>query len=172
MELGYIQSSLLKDERLVYGVRPHWIIFTSTAWSFIAAIYLLFFARISLSWNVYGNISFREAISFGFLMASAYLFLSSYIYYATSEYGVTNKRVLIKVGWIRRASLEIMLDKVEGVLVDQSISGRLFNFGEITIIGTGGTKDSFPYIPDPLRFRREVQEQVAEYDAQFRRPMA
>ena len=170
MPMNYTQSNLLKDEKLMYGVRPHWIIFSSTVWAIVAASYLLFFAPISISFNVYGNISVREAISFGFFAAAIYLFVSAYLYYLTSEYGVTNKRVLIKTGWISRASLEIMLDKVEGVLVDQTIPGRLFNYGSITIIGTGGTKDTFPYIPNPLMFRRTVQEQIAILEDRYRRP--
>ena len=71
---------------------------------------------------------------------------------------------MIKVGWIKRSSLELLLDKVEGVLVDQSIPGRIFNYGIITIIGTGGTKDSFPYIPNPLLFRKNVEEAVEEFE--------
>lgn len=171
MPMDYIKSNLLKDEKLVYAIRPHWIIFSSTAWAIAAAIYLMFFAPISISFNVYGNISVRTAISLAFLAASIYLFLGSYIYYVTSEYGVTNKRVLIKTGWISRASLELMLDKVEGVLVDQSIPGRLFDFGSITIIGTGGTKDTFPYIPNPLLFRKMVQEQITLFEDRFRNPI-
>lgn len=170
MTMNYTRSNLLQNEKLIYGIRPHWIIFSSTVWAIVAAVYLLFFAPISISFNVYGNISVREAISFCFFAASIYLFLSAYLYYLTSEYGVTNKRVLIKTGWISRASLEIMLDKVEGVLVDQTIPGRLFNYGSITIIGTGGTKDTFPYIPNPLEFRRTVQEQIAVLEDRYRRP--
>ncbi|HLD84337.1 MAG TPA: PH domain-containing protein, partial [Coxiellaceae bacterium] len=68
--------------------------------------------------------------------------------------------VMIKIGWIQRNSLEIMLEKVEGVFVDQSVAGRVIGYGAITIIGTGGTKDRFPFIPDPLTFRRAVQQQI------------
>ncbi len=171
MPMNYINSNLLKDEQLIYGTRPHWIIFSSTAWTIVASIYLMFFAPITISFNVYGPISVRMAISLAFLAASVYLFLSSYIYYVTSEYGITNKRVLIKTGWIRRESLELILDKVEGVLVDQTIPGRLFDYGTITVIGTGGTKDSFPYIPNPLYFRKMVQEQITLFEDRFRTPI-
>lgn len=169
MTMRYTESSLLTNEKLIYGIRPHWIIFSTTVWAVFAAIYVLFFAPINIPFYVWGNISVRVAAGLGFLAASIYLFLNAFIYYLNSEYGVTNKRVLIKTGWIQRASLEIMLDKVEGVLVDQSILGRIFNYGMITIIGTGGTRDSFPYIPDPLRFRKVVQEQIAAMEEQYRR---
>ena len=62
---------------------------------------------------------------------------------------------------IRRMSLEIVLDRVESLIVEQGLLGRLFDFGSVSIVGTGGTKDPFHLIADPLGFRRAVQEQLA-----------
>ncbi len=80
---------------------------------------------------------------------------------AAAEFAVTSKRVIIAVGAVRRRTLELMLDKVEGVGVEQSLSGRLFNFGTVTITGSGGTREAFPNIAAPLEFRRQVQAQLA-----------
>jgi len=56
---------------------------------------------------------------------------------------------------------EMNLQKIESVGVDQSLPGRLPGYGDITIIGTGGTREQFRSIADPVRFRRTFQEQVA-----------
>lgn len=77
---------------------------------------------------------------------------------ATSEFAVTNKRVIIKVGWIYRRTVEMNLAKIESVNVDQSLLGRLLGFGTIEVIGTGGTREPFPRIADPMRFKRTFQE--------------
>ena len=61
---------------------------------------------------------------------------------------------------IRRHSLELLLQKVEGIGVDQGIAGRVLGYGTITVSGTGGTKESFPLISDPLEFRRQVQANI------------
>jgi uncharacterized membrane protein YdbT with pleckstrin-like domain len=74
---------------------------------------------------------------------------------------VTNKRVLIKTGLIRRHSLETLLSKIESIGVAQSILGRILGFGTIVISGTGGSKEPFHKIADPMQFRRRVQEQIA-----------
>jgi hypothetical protein len=74
---------------------------------------------------------------------------------------VTDKRVIIKVGWIQRRTLETMLGKVEGIGVDQTVIGRMLNFGTITVTGTGGTQERFTNIAAPLEFRRQVQAQVS-----------
>ena len=77
----------------------------------------------------------------------------------SSEFAVTNRRVIIKVGFISRRTIEINMSKVELVEVNQDIFARMFNYGTITVIGTGGTKEPFDLIDDPLAFRRAVQSQ-------------
>jgi len=95
-----------------------------------------------------------------FLLLAILTGIASFIRYSTSEFGITNKRVLAKVGFIRRNSLEVLLSKVEGIQVNQGILGRILGFGSIVVSGTGGTKDPFHKISAPLEFRRRVQEQI------------
>ena len=63
------------------------------------------------------------------------------------------------MGFISRRTIEINMSKVESVEVNQDIFGRLLNYGTIVVIGTGGTKEPFALIGDPLAFRRAVQSQ-------------
>jgi len=75
----------------------------------------------------------------------------------TSEFAVTNKRVIIKVGLIRRDTLELLLNKVESIGVDQTVTGRIVGYGSIVVVGTGGTRETFRNIARPLDFRKQVQ---------------
>ena len=68
------------------------------------------------------------------------------------------KRQIIKVGFISRRTLEMNLNKIESVNVDQSFWGRIFGYGTIVVIGTGGTKEPFAGISNPMAFRRKFQE--------------
>jgi len=77
---------------------------------------------------------------------------------ATSEFVITNKRVIVKVGLIRRKTLEMNLQKIESVNVEQGIMARILGYGTVTIVGTGGTKESFSDIRKPLVFRKKFQE--------------
>ena len=97
-------------------------------------------------------------IIFCSLRAVFTLFISPLLDRYADEFAVTNKRVIVKTGLISRRTLEMNLNKIESVNVDQSIFGRLFGYGTITIIGTGGTKESFPNISEPLKFRKKFQE--------------
>ena len=75
-----------------------------------------------------------------------------------SEFVITNRRIVIKTGFIARKTFEMNLSKIETVNVDQTVPGRIFNFGSITIIGTGGTKETFHNIARPMAFRKAFQE--------------
>ena len=78
----------------------------------------------------------------------------------TDEFVVTNRRIIIKKGLISYFTLEMNLGRVETVNVRQNIFGRLFGYGSITIIGTGGTRESFDDIRNPLEFRRSFMESI------------
>jgi uncharacterized membrane protein YdbT with pleckstrin-like domain len=75
----------------------------------------------------------------------------------SSEFAVTNKRVIIKLGVLNTRSIELLLPKIEGIEVTQSLSGRLFGYGEIIVTGSGGTREPFEGIQGPLDFRQAVQ---------------
>lgn len=92
------------------------------------------------------------------LKALLTLFLWPLFQRATSEFAITNKRVIIKVGFISRRTLEMNLNKIESVNVDQSFWGRIFGYGTLVVIGTGGTREPFQAISNPMAFRRKFQE--------------
>jgi uncharacterized membrane protein YdbT with pleckstrin-like domain len=145
--MGYVESNLLPNEKITYRAKLHWIIYTLPATVFVIAL------AVALGGGAW--IAAVLAV-IGFV-----LFLPPWIKSSSSEFAITNKRVLIKVGLIRRHSLELLLQKVEGIGVDQSILGRILGYGTITVSGVGGTKEPFQMISNPMEFRRQVQASLA-----------
>ena len=92
------------------------------------------------------------------LKAVVTLWIAPFIQQATSEFAITTKRIIIKEGLIARRTLEMNLSKIETVNVDQSILGRILDYGSITVIGTGGTREVFNNIASPMLFRKAFQE--------------
>jgi len=86
------------------------------------------------------------------------LWISPIIRQKTSEFVITNKRIIMKTGLISRKTFEMNLQKIESVNVDQTFWGRLLGFGTVSIVGTGGSRESFADISEPLLFRRKFQE--------------
>lgn len=165
--MRYIQETILKEEKLIYWTRPHWIIFMPSVISMIVAILLFIYGPALFGptgYFVFFGFYLYQIIAILALLFGIYSILSSYIHYQTSEYGITDKRILMKTGWIQRKSLEVFLDKVEAVRVDQSILGRILDYGTIVIIGTGGTEDPYYSVPQPLEFRKKVQQQIDLYE--------
>ena len=97
-------------------------------------------------------------IVFFSLKALLTAFILPLIQRATSEFAVTSRRVIIKVGLISRRTVELKLEKIESVGVDHTIFGRIFGYGTIVLKGTGGTNEPFRGIARPLDFRKAVNE--------------
>lgn len=97
-------------------------------------------------------------IIFWNLRALLTLFIAPLINRWTDEFVITNKRIIMKTGLIARRTVEMNLSKIETVNVDQSILGRILGYGNIIIVGTGGTREWFPNIKSPVKFRRTFQE--------------
>jgi len=118
--MSYIDSNLMSGESLIYRAKLHWIIFARPViWLIVAVLLLGSGGDAATAWG-------------GFFLLLAILDgIASFIDYSTSEFGITNKRVLVKVGLIRRKSLELLLSKVEGIQVSQGILGRLLDFGSV-----------------------------------------
>lgn len=143
--MSYVESNLAEGEKILYQTRLHPIIF---AWPItFAAVGILIM------------IVFESVVGWGFILLelAAVTAIPPFIALKTSEFAVTNRRVLIKVGWLRRRSLELLLQKIESISVNQSLTGRIFNFGTIGVRGTGGTHETFSRIRQPLIFRRQVE---------------
>jgi uncharacterized membrane protein YdbT with pleckstrin-like domain len=147
----------MDGEHMVYRSKLHWVIFIWPIVSFIVALALFGFG-VSMQEN---NLrTFLVVVGGMLIVITIITFIPPFIHYVTSEFGITNKRVIVKIGVFRRKSLEVLLNKVEGIQVNQSILGRILGFGSITVTGTGGTKDPFHNIAAPFEFRKKAQEQI------------
>src|SRR5206468_13135286 len=96
------------------------------------------------------------------LVLAAIPLIRGWIARRSSEFAVTNKRVILKTGFIHNKTAEMFLSKIESVGVDQTILGRVFGYGSIELRGTGGSLEPFSNISRPLEFRRQIQEQIGQ----------
>ena len=112
--------------------------------------------RTSL-WSVW------HLLLFGLLLLPAFglgliLWVAAYVRIRSTELAVTTKRVIVKHGFIRRHTIEININKVESIQVNQSLMGRMLNFGTLVIAGTGASHAPIDGIAEPLVFRRAFIE--------------
>lgn len=146
--MSYVDANLLEGERVLYRTRLHWKLFVPPLlFALIVSIPVAWIA-LSGTWTAFAWIP----------VALAMLWLvAALVQRQTSEFVVTNKRVLMKVGVFTVRSIELLLAKVEAIVVHQSLAGRVLGYGDIVLTGSGGTQEPFSSIQSPLAFRNAVQ---------------
>jgi uncharacterized membrane protein YdbT with pleckstrin-like domain len=120
----WIQSNLSSNEKLLTVGKPHWIWFFSP-----------------------GRVFF-------YVLTLGLALLYTYLQWLTHELAVTNKRVVMKTGILSRNVIEMKLGSVESVQVEQSIIGRMMNFGTIVVHGNGEDALTVERIADPWAVQR------------------
>lgn len=66
---------------------------------------------------------------------------------------MTNRRVIYKRGFIQRHTAEMNMNQIESVIVDQSVLGRLLDYGSIHVLGTGEGLEHLHKVCSPMEFR-------------------
>jgi hypothetical protein len=144
--MGYIDSNLLPDENVVHRAHMHWVIFLRAGTVLVAGIAIAFLVPL---------------LGAAVAAVGLVLLVPPWVRRASSEYGVTTKRVIVQAGLVRRRTIELLLRQVEAISVDQTLAGRVLGYGTLTLTGTGGVREVFPDIADPLAFRRSIHAQTA-----------
>lgn len=96
-------------------------------------------------------------IFLGIIIVGIFLFLKAAIEMSTTQFAVTDRRVVLKRGWLNRHTQELSVESVEGVHLDQTIWQRMFGYGRIVVTGTGDARIVFPPMSDPVTFRRAIE---------------
>jgi len=143
--LGYIEKNLMEGERVIAKASLHWIIFLGPI--ILTLLVLLLFMNSAP----------------GLLIIALIAIGGAYLSYSSAEFGVTNRRVIAKWGVISRHSVEMNLDKVEGVSINEGIIGSRLGYGTVIVNGTGGSHEAFPCIAGPLIFRKQILEHTTKH---------
>lgn len=149
----YIDEILQPGERVLYSTNAHWIFYFPAILAWIAAIALFVLSRQTI---VEGLVLLCLVGAGLVALAALYWTVRAWFHRWTTETDVTNLRVVHKTGFITRKTFEMSLDKVESVDVDQSIPGRILNYGDVTIRGVGKGFEKIKTIASPLAFRNSI----------------
>lgn len=149
--MAYINSVLEPGERVVYEAKLSWVGYLPGVAVLIVAVVLAVLARMFIA-----NTTWATIIGVVVVLPSLYLIGKAWFDRWTTEMAITNRRVIFKWGFIRRHTIEMALDKVESVDVAQSIIGRIFNYGDVTVRGTGSGLQPIHGIDNPLQFRTRL----------------
>jgi uncharacterized membrane protein YdbT with pleckstrin-like domain len=138
-------------EQIRHTAQLHWIKYVPGLIALFGAVVLFVVAETSGRGELFWLIL---AAALG-LIALAQL-LHAWFKRWTTEIAVTNRRVIYKTGFINRATNEMHMDKVESVKVDQSVLGRLLDYGDVTVLGTGTGFEPLKTVAGPLDLRNHI----------------
>ncbi|WP_456770904.1 PH domain-containing protein [Bradyrhizobium sp. USDA 4448] len=149
----YIDEILQPGERVLYSTNAHWIFYFPAILAWIVALGFLVASRMTtIDWIVLVCLTAAGVAA----LAALFWTLKGWFHRFTTETDVTNLRVVHKTGFIKRRTFEMALDKVESVDVDQTILGRILNYGDVTIRGVGEGIETIKTIASPLAFRSSI----------------
>ena len=150
----YIDEILQPGEKVLYSTNAHWIFYLPAIGAWLVAAILLVISGMTAA--VPGIVLLCLASASVVGLVALYLTFKAWFHRWTTETDVTNMRVVHKTGFIQRRTFEMALDKIESVDVDQSIMGRLLNYGDVTINGVGEGRERIRTIASPLAFRSSI----------------
>jgi uncharacterized membrane protein YdbT with pleckstrin-like domain len=148
----YIDEILQPGEKVLYSTNAHWIFYLPAIVAWIVALALLVAA---LAFPPVALVGLPAAAVIA--VVALYFMVRGWFHRFTTETDVTDRRVVHKTGFINRHTFEISLDKIASVEVDQSIAGRLLNYGNVSIVGMGEVPPQvIQTIASPLAFRSAI----------------
>ena len=153
--MDYIKSVLQPGETISVVGRLHWIGYWKAIGACVLAIILFALARALpessrfIPWIL-------DMLALAALALAVGLALYAWFRQWTTEIAVTNRRMVYKRGFIRRYTAEMNMDKIESVVVTQSILGRLLGYGTVYVQGTGEGIEQLHEISDPLGLRNHI----------------
>ena len=146
----YIDDILQPGEKVLYSTNAHWIFYWPAIAAWIVAAVLLVLSRATITEGVVLLCLSASAVV---ALAALYWTVTAWFHRWTTETDVTNLRVVHKTGFIKRHTFEISIDKVASVNVEQSILGRILNYGDVILTGMGDSDETIRTIASPLAFR-------------------
>jgi uncharacterized membrane protein YdbT with pleckstrin-like domain len=153
--MSYVRSVLQPGEKIIMIGRLSWIVYHRAIFLLVVGIILIVLARIF--WGETVVILITAALFGALTIVSAF---QGWFVRWTTEIAVTDRRVIYKRGFINRHTIEMNMDKVASVDVDQSVLGRLLNYGTVTVQGTGMSFEPLRRIRSPLSLAAVVSQKA------------
>jgi len=154
--MGYLESLMGRYEGIVFKTRRHWLVILPT---------ILINSLLSLLIMV-GSVLLVSR--FGLLASLAFLLLIfplgkltiDLLHWWNEQYVVTNRRVVQVEGIINKHVIDSSLEKVNDVVLDQSLWGRFLDYGEVEILTASEIGvNRLDRVAHPVRFKTEMLNQ-------------
>lgn len=173
--MGYADEVLGRDEQALHVARQHIIVLFSKLVGELTLIAVLIMAGV-VSLRAFDNqqangIMFGQivllicaVISLGILLS----ILLDYLRWSTTQYLVTDRRVIQLDGVFTKTMRDSSLEKINDIVMQQSWLGQMLDFGDVEILtGNEGGANRMDRMAQPLAFKQALMEAKHHYDHGF-----
>ena len=150
--MSYVERVLQPGETVRHNATIHWIVYWPGVLFAVAGLAVWGYGEM----NDHGHTVFWQVVAGLLWSVALFLLIPEWFTWWTTEIAVTNRRIIFKQGFIRRSTMEMHMDKVESVDVDQSILGRIFDYGDVIVKGTGTGFEPLTTIAAPIDLRNHI----------------
>jgi hypothetical protein len=159
--MGYVSSVIQPGEKVIFDGKIHWIVYAAPIVLMLIGTDIMFLGPEQASQIMKQEINKDPPfflIGGGCLLVLGLVNLLSAIFYRlTTEIAVTNRRVIFKKGFVWRKTMEMNVNKVESVYINQTVLGRLLDYGTVAVVGTGSSIEPFTSVDSPIKLRNTIQ---------------
>ena len=148
--MGYVQDVLQPGEKVRRISSIHWIGYWPGVACLLSAVVAYWLSETRLLQGIWRYAAYALA------GVGVVLLIQQWLRWWVTEIAVTDRRVIYKKGLIRRRTNEMNMDKVESVQIDQSILGRMLDYGDVTILGTGEGFETLRTVANPIELRNSI----------------
>lgn len=147
--MSYITNNLLPNEEVQVTAKVNIIAFVPS----ILLALLVFIVSIITGSGLY--------IFFGLVVAAAIIAVV-YIRMKSVELGITNKKIVGKVGVFNTKSLDAYLTKIDNISISQNFWGKILGYATIQVNTTSGVL-RFPGISNAEEVKKTASIQIEKY---------
>ena len=161
---GYVEKTLAGGEDIIHRANFNWTYsFFPMMWFALgaASVALIFYIQFAAG-RPYESLKVAWW-SAGIAGACGSLILINHlIILTTTEIVVTTYRFVYKTGLISRSTQEVSLNKIEEIVLHQTVLGRIFGYGKLVLRGTGVGMIELPNLDNPIGVRRTIERAKAD----------
>jgi uncharacterized membrane protein YdbT with pleckstrin-like domain len=165
--MKYVEGLLGKNEQILWRARQHWIV--------LSANFIINFFIFIVIWAIYAGAGMLGAGAVGDFLRNyrgiallALLFPIGwfgweFLQWWAEEYLVTTHRVVQTEGLINKHTRDSALEKINDIMLNQSVLGRILNYGDLEIItGSDMGTNVLKRLAKPVEFKKTLLDQKSK----------
>ncbi len=154
--MGYLQTLLARNESVVFATRRHWIVLVGSGLVNLLLLAVIVAATLLLSTTL-GPLA---PVILVLALVPIVRFAVRMIEWLNEQYVITNRRVIQTEGFVTKHVIDSSLEKVNDVVLTQSVWGRLLGYGDIEILTASEIGvNRLDRIRDPVHFKTAMLDQ-------------